>query len=62
MLCAAIRCVQRAAARVPPAELTALAPPALLPGLFAAFAHPRPDVRKVVVFCIVDIWLHVGER
>ncbi len=62
VLCAAIRCVQRAAARVPPADLMALAPAGLLPGLFAAFQHPRPDVRKVVVFCIVDVWLHVGER
>ncbi|GBF89721.1 hypothetical protein Rsub_02891 [Raphidocelis subcapitata] len=61
VLCAAIRCVQRAAARLPPAELSALAPAALLPGLFAAFQHPRPDVRKVVVFCLVDVWMHVGD-
>ncbi|KAI8476813.1 MAG: clasp N terminal-domain-containing protein [Monoraphidium minutum] len=61
VLCAAIRCVQRAAARAPPAELAALAPGALLPGLFAAFQHPRPDVRKVVVFALVDLWMLVGD-
>ncbi|KIY94798.1 hypothetical protein MNEG_13164, partial [Monoraphidium neglectum] len=61
VLCAAIRCLQRAAARAPPDELMALAPGALLPGLFAAFQHPRPDVRKVVVFCLVEMWLHIGE-
>lgn len=62
VLCAAIRCVQRAAARLPAGELMALAPGALLPGLFAAFQHPRPDVRKVVVFCLVEMWLQIGDR
>ena len=56
------RCVQRAAARLHPSELMEIAPGWLLPGLFAAFQHPRPDVRKVVVFCLVDMWTNVGER
>lgn len=43
-------------------ELMAVAPSALLPGLFAAFQHPRPDVRKAVVFCLVDMWHAAGER
>jgi hypothetical protein len=62
VLCAAIRCVQRAAVRLPPGDLMAAAPGPLLGGLFAAFQHPRPDVRKVVVFCIVDMWMHAGDR
>lgn len=56
------RCVQRAALRLLPSELMEVAPGLLLPGLVAAFSHPRPDVRKVVVFCLVELWLHVGAR
>ena len=29
----------------------------LLPGLFDAFKHSSADVRKAVVFCLVDLWL-----
>jgi hypothetical protein len=61
VLCAAIRCVQRAAARLPPATLLDVAPAQLLPGLFAAFAHPKPEVRKVVVFCLAELWLRAGS-
>ena len=42
-------------------ELLSVAPTQLLPGSFAAFHHPRPDVRKAVTFCLVDMWLAAGE-
>jgi vesicle coat complex subunit len=44
-----------------PNELLSVGPSQLLPGLFAAFHHPRPDVRKAVVFCLVDMWHAAGE-
>lgn len=43
-------------------ELMSVAADQLLPGLFAAFQHPRPDVRKAVVFCLVDMWMVAGEK
>ncbi len=61
VLCAAIRCLQRALGRMNPRELMACVPGDVLPGLVAAFQHPRPDVRKAVVFCLVDLWCAVGE-
>lgn len=61
VLCAAVRCLQHAASRMHAHELMPRVPGDLLPGLFAAYAHPRPDVRKTVVFCLVDIWRVVGE-
>jgi hypothetical protein len=42
-------------------ELLSVAPTQLLPGLCAAFNHARPDVRKAVVFCLVDLWIAAGE-
>jgi hypothetical protein len=54
--------LQIVARRMSAGELMAVAPSALLPGLFAAFQHPRPDVRKAVVFCLVDMWHAAGER
>ena len=42
-------------------ELMSVAPTQLLPGLFAAFNHARPDVRKAVVFAMVDLWIAAGE-
>eukprot|EP00879_Flechtneria_rotunda_P026697 GHRR01028514.1.p1 GENE.GHRR01028514.1~~GHRR01028514.1.p1 ORF type:complete len:110 (+),score=32.90 GHRR01028514.1:220-549(+) len=47
--------------RMSSAELLGLAPSQLLPGLFAAFQHPRPDVRKAVVFCLVHMWHAAGD-
>jgi hypothetical protein len=44
-----------------PQELLTVAPTQLLPGLVAAFNHARPDVRKAVVFCLVDLWIAAGE-
>jgi hypothetical protein len=61
VLCAAIRCLQQAARRSTARELGPRAPVDLLPGLFAAYAHPRADVRKAVVLCLVELWVVVGE-
>ncbi|KAF8062702.1 clasp1b [Scenedesmus sp. PABB004] len=61
VLCGTIRCLQAVCRRMAPGELLAVAPARLLPGLFAAFNHPRPDVRKAVVFCLVDVWLAAGD-
>ena len=33
----------------------------LLPGLYEAFKHPNADVRKAVVFCLVDMYLVMGD-
>lgn len=35
--------------------------PAMLPGLFHAFKHASADVRKAVVFCLVDMYMVMGE-
>jgi hypothetical protein len=48
--------------RLTPAELMSVGPTQLLPGLFAAFQHPRPDVRKAVTFCLVAMWLTAGNE
>lgn len=55
------RAVQLVGRRMSPSELMSVGPSQLLPGLFAAFHHPRPDVRKAVVFCLVDMWHAAGE-
>ena len=34
----------------------------VLPGVMAAFGHPSPEVRKAAVFCIVDIYMILGEQ
>lgn len=52
---------QTVSRRMSAAQLMAVAPSQLLPGLFAAFQHRRPDVRKAVVFCLVEMWLAAGE-
>lgn len=54
-------CLQAACVRMPAAELLAVAPSALLPGLFAAYQHARPDVRKAAVYCLVHVWHTAGE-
>eukprot|EP00775_Hariotina_reticulata_P009312 gene9312-9477_t len=61
VLCATIRCLQLVCRQMPQADLLAVAPAQLLPGLFAAFQHSRPDVRKAVVFCLVDMWHAAGN-
>eukprot|EP00878_Enallax_costatus_P013398 GHUV01014010.1.p1 GENE.GHUV01014010.1~~GHUV01014010.1.p1 ORF type:complete len:768 (+),score=287.98 GHUV01014010.1:178-2304(+) len=61
VLCATIRCLQMVCRQMTSSELLSVAPSQLLPGIFAAFQHPRPDVRKAVTFCLVDMWLAAGE-
>jgi hypothetical protein len=55
-----IRCLSAAVQRASPVALAA-ALPELLPPLFAAFNADAADVRKAVVFCLVDIYLAIGE-
>ncbi|KAK1260398.1 CLIP-associated protein [Acorus gramineus] len=35
--------------------------PSFLPALFDAFGNPSADVRKTVVFCLVDIYIMLGK-
>jgi CLIP-associating protein 1/2 len=35
--------------------------PQVLPGLFDAFKSPNADIRKAVVFCLVDIYMVLGD-
>ncbi|VAH34060.1 unnamed protein product [Triticum turgidum subsp. durum] len=35
--------------------------PTFLPALFDAFSNQSPDVRKSVVFCLVDIYIMLGK-
>jgi len=35
--------------------------PTFLPALFDAFNNQSPDVRKTVVFCLVDIYIMLGK-
>lgn len=34
----------------------------VLPGVVAAFGNPNPEVRKAAVFCLVDIYMILGEQ
>lgn len=34
----------------------------VLPAVVAAFSHPNPDVRKAAVFCLVDVYMRLGEE
>jgi CLIP-associating protein 1/2 len=36
--------------------------PQVLPPLFEAFKNPNADVRKAVVFCLVDMYMVLGEQ
>jgi len=36
--------------------------PQILPPLFEAFKNPNADVRKAVVFCLVDMYMILGEQ
>ncbi|CAM6093819.1 unnamed protein product [Calypogeia fissa] len=46
--------------RLPSIELMAQLP-TFLPALFEAFGHQNADVRKTVVFCLVDIYIVLGK-
>lgn len=47
--------------RMPPGDVRAHLE-MLLPGVVAAFSNPSPDVRKAAVFCLVDIYMSLGEQ
>lgn len=32
------------------------------PALFEAFSHPDPEVRKITVLCLVDMYAILGDR
>jgi len=56
-----IRCLSLAVQRAP-AELLRAMLPAMLPQLIAAFGCEHADVRKTVVFALVDLYLGLGEE
>ena len=59
MLQAAIRTLSKLVPHCPSEALSA-GLPAVLPGLFVAFNNSNADVRKAVVFCLVDIYMVLG--
>ncbi|KAJ1639527.1 armadillo-type protein, partial [Pavlovales sp. CCMP2436] len=61
VLQASIRLISRIVPRMGAAELQQLLPQ-LLPPLFDAFKSPSADVRKAVVFALVDMYLVLGDE
>ena len=57
----AIRLMSRLVGRFSQLQLLSILPQ-LLPPLFEAFRNPNADVRKAVVFCLVDMYLVLGEQ
>lgn len=57
---APLRCLSKVVTRMPAPEVMALVPD-LLPDLFHAFNSPSVDVRKAVVFCLVDLYMVSGD-
>ncbi|KAE8730604.1 CLIP-associated protein [Hibiscus syriacus] len=55
-----INCLTKLVARLSQEELTAQLP-SFLPALFEAFGNQSADVRKTVVFCLVDIYIMLGK-
>lgn len=56
VLQAAIRNLARTIGRLGRASAQSFLPE-ILSGLFVSFRHASADVRKAVVFCLVDLWL-----
>lgn len=56
-----IRFLGRVIPHFPPDRLLELVP-TLLPGVLQGFRHSSADVRKAVVFCLVDIFMVLGDR
>ncbi|KAI4341617.1 hypothetical protein MLD38_026316 [Melastoma candidum] len=56
-----INCLTKVMGRLSLDELTAQLP-SFLPVLFEAFGNQSADVRKAVVFCLVDIYIMLGRR
>ncbi|CAM8960224.1 unnamed protein product [Rhodiola kirilowii] len=55
-----INCLTKLVGRFSHEELLAQLP-SFLPGLFDAFGNQSADVRKTVVFCLVDIYIMLGK-
>ncbi|PPD68756.1 hypothetical protein GOBAR_DD34363 [Gossypium barbadense] len=55
-----INCLTKLVGRLSQEELTAQLP-SFLPALFEAFGNQSADVRKTVVFCLVDIYIMLGK-
>ncbi|XP_011080151.1 CLIP-associated protein isoform X2 [Sesamum indicum] len=55
-----INCLTKLVARLSQEELMAQLP-SFLPALFDAFGNQSADVRKTVVFCLVDIYIMLGK-
>jgi len=56
-----VRLQARLVARFTRLELLSILPQ-MLPPLFDTFKHPNADVRKAVVFCLVDMYMILGEQ
>lgn len=61
VLQSAIHMLGRVVTRLPSPELRRRLPE-LLPGLLAAFGSPKADVRKACVFCLVDMYMSIGDE
>lgn len=55
-----ISCLTKLVSRLPPEELTSQLN-SFLPMLFDAFGNQDADVRKTVVFCLVEIYIVLGK-
>ncbi|XP_019429579.1 PREDICTED: CLIP-associated protein-like isoform X1 [Lupinus angustifolius] len=55
-----INCLTKLVGRLSQGELMAQLP-SFLPALFEAFGNQSADVRKTVVFCLVDIYIMLGK-
>ncbi|KAH7302208.1 hypothetical protein KP509_23G060800 [Ceratopteris richardii] len=55
-----ISCLTKLVGRLPSEDLMAQLP-SFLPALFDAFGNQSADVRKTVVFCLVDIYIVLGK-
>ncbi|XP_051193751.1 CLIP-associated protein isoform X1 [Lolium perenne] len=55
-----INCLTKLVGRLSQEELVAQLP-SFLPALFDAFSNQSPDIRKSVVFCLVDIYIMLGK-
>lgn len=56
-----INCLTKLVGRLSQEELMTQLP-TFLPALFEAFGHQSADVRKTVVFCLVDIYIMLGKQ
>jgi len=61
LLQAATRLLSGVLQRMPPEEVKNHLE-AVLPGVIAAFGNPNSEVRKAAVFCLVDIYMILGEH